>query len=168
MAVLDNASLTIEDSKPRYAGFWIRLCAQFIDGLILGFAGLIIGLVFGLGLAGMEEQLRWIGILLLVIVALCIGWLYSAGFESSSHMGTPGKMVCGIKVIDAEGNRISFLRASIRFVFKSAIISVLRLVHECFACMGFIYLFTDVSVIAINENKQSIHDMIVGTLVVYK
>ena len=144
------------------------MCAQIIDGIILSFAGIIVGVAFGLVIAGMDAQLRWIGFFLLIIVALCIGWLYNAGFESSSHMGTPGKMVCGIKVTDAEGNRIGFLRASIRFVFKSAIVSVLRLVHECFACIGFIYLLADASAIAVNENKQSIHDTVVGTLVVYK
>lgn len=160
--------LHLEALPPRYAGFWIRLCAQFIDGIILGVTGIVLGMAFAFILVGMTPPQQSIGLLLLMVVALCIGWLYCAGFESSRHMGTPGKIVCGIKVTDGEGRRIGFGTATLRYLLKNGIIAVLRMVNEYLACIGFIYIFADAFVIVTNDKKQSLHDLFAGTVVVYR
>jgi uncharacterized RDD family membrane protein YckC len=55
---------------------------------------------------------------LTLLVAVGFGWLYGAGFESSPSQATIGKRWVGIKVTDAEGERIGFLRATARYGAK--------------------------------------------------
>ena len=47
-------------------------------------------------------------------VAIC--WLYCAGLESSGAQGTLGQQVLGIRVCDDRLRRISFARATARFL----------------------------------------------------
>ena len=128
-----------------YAGFWRRLVAIVVDGLVVG-----IPLSFILGAAGggiqQSAQSSGHGLIRLVVY-----WLYFALMESSSLQATLGKMLMGIKVTDLNGARISFARATGRYFAKilSAII--------CF--IGYILA-------AFTERKQALHDMIASTLVV--
>ena len=57
------------------------------------------------------RQLAW-------LVAVGFGWLYGAGLECSSSQATIGKRWVGVKVTDAQGERISFLRATGRYAAK--------------------------------------------------
>jgi len=52
------------------------------------------------------------------LVAIGFGWFYVAGLESSPSQATVGKRWMGIKVTDAHGERISFLRATGRYAAK--------------------------------------------------
>ncbi|MBI3585341.1 MAG: RDD family protein [Nitrospinae bacterium] len=79
--------------------------------------------------------------------------IYHAVMESSNIQGTLGKMAIKIKVTDINGNRLSFIKASLRAFGK--IISIFTL------GIGFLpILFT--------KNRQALHDIIAGTLVVNK
>ena len=73
--------------------------------------------------------------------------------ESSPTQGTLGKMALGIKVTDLEGDKIDFGRATRRHFAK--IISALILY------IGFI-------MVAFTQEKQGLHDMMAGCLVVTK
>lgn len=55
---------------------------------------------------------------LLWLVGVGFGWLYEAGLECSPSQATVGKRWMGIKVTDAHGERISFLRATGRYAAK--------------------------------------------------
>ncbi len=121
-----------------YGGFWIRVVAAIIDGVILGVIQFILNQFF-------DDFAVRNGFNAL------LGWLYYAGMESSSNQATLGKMALGLRVTDLEGNRISFLRATGRYLAK--IISALILM------IGFI-------MVAFTEKKQGLHDMIAGTLVI--
>jgi uncharacterized RDD family membrane protein YckC len=81
------------------------------------------------------------------------GWLYYALMESSRFQGTLGKMAVQIKVTDLEGNRISFGRATGRYFGK--IVSGLTLL------VGYI-------MVAFTRQKQGLHDIMAGCLVVRK
>jgi uncharacterized RDD family membrane protein YckC len=85
------------------------------------------------------------------LVALVATWLYFALMESSPRGATVGKMVMGLRVVDEQGNRLSFLRATGRFFAKyiSAIILMI----------GFLMA-------AFTDRKRALHDIIAGTLVV--
>jgi len=66
------------------------------------------------------------------IVILVFGWMYFALFEASSWMATPGKILFGLVVVDARGDRISFWNASLRHAgkfcaFAPMIVSILLL-----------------------------------------
>jgi len=136
-----------------YAGFWKRLAAFCIDISILIVTGICL-LLLAVFIAPRDK----FAILTVMWLALCLSnvvipWLYFAGFESSSFQATPGKMAVGIKVTDADGNRIAVDRASRRFWGK--ILSVL-------------IIFVGYLMAAFTRKKQGLHDIIAGCLVVNK
>jgi len=55
---------------------------------------------------------------LVLLVANGFAWLYAAGLESSPWQGTIGKQMMGLIVTDAEGRRLSLLRATGRHAAK--------------------------------------------------
>ncbi len=147
-----------------YAGFWLRFLAYMIDSIVMSivlFMVLIpIAIVFGvaaaatdgdlnLSLEGLEAPLMG----LYYAGTISMQWLYEALLTASSRQGTLGKMALGLIVTDLEGNRISFGRATGRFFSK--------LVSGLILMIGFFMQpFTN--------NKQALHDMMAGTLVVHK
>jgi uncharacterized RDD family membrane protein YckC len=140
-----------------YGGFWIRVVAAIIDGVLLRVVVAPVGMIFGgLGLAGgMMGGVPHIGLGLLgggvtFVLVLFGSWLYEAAMESSSYQATLGKMIFGMKVTDLNGNRISFGRATGRHFAKW--ISTLIL------CIGYI-------MVGFTERKQGLHDLLAGTLV---
>ncbi|MBX9604226.1 MAG: RDD family protein [Bryobacteraceae bacterium] len=160
-----------QSEQYRYAGFWIRFVAQFVDGLIIGIAGSIIAVplifaaIFGTGLGAVlqagngndlppEAVLPFVGFIFLFVVAVLAGqWFYFAYFESSESQATPGKKILGLKVIDVDGRRISFGRASGRFFGK--------LLSGALFNAGYIMA-------AFTARKQALHDMLASTLVIYR
>ncbi|MGA2358261.1 MAG: RDD family protein [Terriglobales bacterium] len=140
-----------------YGGFWIRVVAAIIDGIILRVVVAPFGMIFGaLGLAGgMMPGIPHIGFRLLgrgvTFILLIFGsWLYEAFMESSSYQATLGKMIFGMKVTDLNGNRISFERATGRHFAKWLSAMIL--------CIGYI-------MVGFTERKQGLHDLLAGTLV---
>ncbi|HEV3272633.1 MAG TPA: RDD family protein [Candidatus Methylacidiphilales bacterium] len=77
------------------------------------------------------RQLFW-------MVLVGFGWLYVAGFESSPSQATVGKRWMGIKVADAQGMRMSFLRATGRYAAKylSALPCFLGFIMALFSSRG--------------------------------
>lgn len=135
-----------------YAGFWKRVVAAILDGILLfGMSCLLVAPVMGFAIGvGMDPTaLEGLANLISIVVA----WLYSAGFESSRYQATPGKMALGIVVTDLEGYRIGFGRATGRHF--AMILSALILL------IGFL-------MVAFTERKQGLHDIIAGCLVVNK
>ena len=55
---------------------------------------------------------------LLLLVAIGLGWVYGAGLECSHWQATMGKRWVGIKVTDAQGERLGFLQATGRHFGK--------------------------------------------------
>jgi uncharacterized RDD family membrane protein YckC len=140
-----------------YGGFWIRVVAAIIDGILLRVVVAPVSMIFGgLGLAGgMMSGIPHTGFGLLghgiTIVCLLFGsWLYEAFMESSSYQATLGKMIFGMKVTDLNGSRISFGRATGRHFAK------------WFSAM---ILFIGYIMVGFTERKQGLHDLLAGTLV---
>ncbi len=88
-----------------------------------------------------------------LIINLILNWLYFTGLESSRLKATFGKLLLGLKVVDLQDNKISFMKANIRYWSK--IISILMLM------IGFI-------MIAFTSKKQGSHDMLAKTIVLKK
>lgn len=80
-----------------------------------------------------------------------IQWLYYAIMESSPCQATLGKMAIGAKVVDQNGNRLSFARATGREWSK--FLSSLILLFGYF-------------MVGWDDRKQGLHDKIAGTFVV--
>jgi len=132
-----------------YAGFWKRLFAFVIDWLLIGLMIAVLGvLVSGsLEFSNMVTQTEGI----LELAGIILPWLYYAGMESSEHQATLGKLALNIKVTDMAGQRIGFLRATVRH-FSKILSGMLFLI-------GYI-------MIAFSVRKQGLHDLIAGCLMV--
>lgn len=147
-----------------YAGFWLRFVAYVIDNILLF---VVVGIplnVLQIVVAGMAQPavapgqpaappnpvvLAVMGISIVVSIVASVA--YYAGMESSKYQGTLGKMAFGLKVVDVNGRRISFARATGRFFGK--------ILSGLICYIGFIMA-------AFTEKKQALHDMIASTLVV--
>lgn len=136
-----------------YAGFWKRLCAAWVDSFIWMVGMYAVGSVLGVIMGGSRAELLASHAGILNILSIILGWIYAAGMESSSLQGTLGKMALGIKVTDLEGDRIGFGRATGRHFGK--LISALILM------IGFL-------MVPFTKQKQGLHDMMAGCLVVKK
>lgn len=146
-----------------YGGFWRRVLAVIIDALVLFIPLALIQSVVAPGSmdAGMHGGsmskgygvhygvgaywIWWSG------VELIAAWLYWAGLHSSVYQATVGKMALELCVTDLQGRRISFLRATGRYLatFLSALVFMIG------------YLM-----VAFHPRKQGLHDLIAGTLVI--
>lgn len=88
------------------------------------------------------------------LVVVFVGpWLYEALMESSRYEGTLGKRAVGIRVVGLDGRQISFGRATGRHFGK--ILSAFTL-EIGFLMAGF------------TKQKQALHDMVAGTLVIHR
>ncbi|MBN2411529.1 RDD family protein [candidate division KSB1 bacterium] len=77
-------------------------------------------------------------------------WCYFAGLESGPLQATFGKMATGLYVTDKNGDRLSFARASGRFFGK---------------CISNIFQLVFYGLAGWTSNKQALHDMMAGCLV---
>lgn len=142
-----------------YAGFWKRFIAYLIDYVLLTVVIYLLALIIGATAGGAAEDTDGAGITgmasvfsgFFMMLFILLPWLYYSLMESSEKQATLGKMALGIKVVDYNGGRISFLRATGRY-FAKILSGMLLLIGYIIA--GF------------TAKKQALHDMIASTLVV--
>jgi len=136
-----------------YAGFWLRVCAAVIDGIIVSLGQLPIQ--FALGVSAFQHHHGGAPIAQLFnnLSSILIYWLYESLQESSKYQATLGKRVMNIVVTDELGQPLNFARATGRHFgkFLSAMICMVG-----YMMAGW------------TEKKQALHDMIAHTLVVKK
>ena len=138
-----------------YAGFWIRVAAAIIDGVILWLVQMAIQLAtFGIFAASPVDPDSSASSMIVATISqllqLAVGISYETFFVGK-FAATPGKMACGIKVIVSDGSRVSYLRAFGRYFAK--MLSSLTL------CIGYL-------MIAFDSEKRGLHDYICNTRVV--
>jgi len=151
----------VQSGNVEYAGFGIRLLAWLIDFLVLLFLSFIIGLISGFFIAFLLIYVSIISADSSIVTSLSnfisgfigfsVNLLYFTLFWSSKFQGTPGKILLGLKIVDANGNKISYSTALIRYI--STIISSLLL--------GIGYLL-----IIFDGKKQALHDKFASTYVI--
>jgi uncharacterized RDD family membrane protein YckC len=135
-----------------YAGFWIRFGAWFIDAIILGIAEAII--TFPLSFMGIFSSDQAAAFAIIQLVSMILNFIIPAVYESwfvGKYAATPGKMACKLKVVMAEGGRVSFARAIGRHFAKYINIFTLGI--------GYIMAGFD-------EQKRTLHDRICDTRVI--
>ena len=130
-----------------YAGFWRRVVAVLLDGLILAIVEVPITLL----LVGADAYAEPTRMRPTSGLFTAIGWLYYSLMESSPRQATIGKMALGIVVTDLDGRRISFGRATGRYFAKFLSLLILGI--------GFL-------MVAFTDRKQGLHDILAKTLVV--
>jgi uncharacterized RDD family membrane protein YckC len=126
-----------------YAGFWRRVGATMVDSLIYS---VLLALIFGPGYvdssALSSEGIVSNGIALILTIVL---WI--------RYMGTPGKLLLGCQVVDADsGEPITVKQAIIRYLGYFVSIFTLGI--------GFLWVAWD-------KRKQGFHDKMANTVVLY-
>jgi uncharacterized RDD family membrane protein YckC len=135
-----------------YAGFWIRVGAWFIDYIIIAIASAIIyvPLTF-MGVSSFDEPAAFAIIQLIsTVFNFIIPAIYDSWFVGK-FAATPGKMACKLKVVMAEGDRVSYARAIGRHFAKY--------ISGLILCIGYI-------MIGFDEQKRALHDRICDTRVI--
>lgn len=133
------------------AGFWIRVVASMIDGLILGAVQFVIGLVLGFagGAAGGSDGLAIFAITWLCSVVVSVTYyVFFTGYNGQ----TPGKMALRIQVIRTDGSPMTYGKAFLREIPCKFISGIL---------LGIGYLM-----VAFDQQKQGLHDRMAGTYVI--
>jgi uncharacterized RDD family membrane protein YckC len=146
-----NTPTTLPQAKDEYGGFWIRFAATAVDTVVLLIPMRLVSFLYRLATPPTNELEKMIIDLLDSGMALTIWWVYTAVLLSSSWQATVGKKVCGLRVVDYEGRRVTFGRATGRY-FASFLSSL---------TLGFGFFM-----IAWTRRRQSLHDFVASTLVV--
>lgn len=140
-----------------YASWLSRVGAAIVDGIVTNIlayaAGAVVGIVMSVSLQDefADPNVQFFGMIAGSLAGFAVSWIYFATFHSSGWQATLGKRASGIFVTDLEGRRISFGRASWRFILTSLL--------PMFT-LGIDYLTP-----LFTERKQCLHDMIAGTIV---
>jgi uncharacterized RDD family membrane protein YckC len=151
------------------AAFWKRVVAFVIDlAIVVALFSLLIYAVnsllalpveyasiletgFPLKITPYIEEHFFEIVILYSLIKLTVVFPYFTLLESSRLQATLGKLLCGMKVNDLSGHRISFLRATGRFFGKILSGQILLI--------GYLMA-------AFTKRKQSLHDLLAGTVVV--
>jgi len=135
-----SPALTIASAV--YAGFWRRFIAVLIDGFFTGILDVIFGFLTGNDM------------IVSISVSTVIGIIYTAVFDSSELMGTPGKAMLGIAIAkETDQSRISFQTAILRFLCKY---------------LSSVFLLVGYLIQPFTEKRQTFHDIVTNTVVIRK
>ena len=141
----------------RYAGFFIRLLALFLDGLILGTLStailVVVATVFAPQLRMQSPEHINIKLIALFDLGLVLVQMLYIVFFLGRFGATPGKMICGLKVVTTDDSRLTYRRATARYFAQ--ILSGMAL------CIGYLMVFFD-------REKRALHDHLCGTRVIRK
>ena len=138
-----------------YGGFWIRVVAKIIDGLIQGVFAVILFLAFlpFLNFASTESNPGEV----IAVVALQGGSILFALAYSTFFLGkygaTPGKMAVGLKVVTSQDEPIDYKRAVARYFAE--------ILSGLICYIGYI-------MVAFDEERRALHDRLCDTRVIYK
>ncbi|HQH26646.1 MAG TPA: RDD family protein [Oligoflexia bacterium] len=165
-AVKPGSGLAAREGQEKYAGFWLRLCAFVVDGVILqtiytalAYAALAAGAYVPLNIFGISDSIASrllavvVSLLVFLLIALLVCIFYSIVLEASRLHATLGKLVLGLEVVRESGEHVSFWHAVGRNAAK--LVSVLPF------SLGFVMA-------AFTARKQALHDKIARTLVVVR
>lgn len=162
--------MTEEVQQNWIANFWRRVGALFIDTLILGLVGFLLGLVFE---STFVEIGGWGRLTGFVIALAYFGLMNSKLFNGQ----TIGKRLLNIRVVDANNQTIPLVKSVLRYIIlaapfflngtqftNEALLSYLMyplsmIIFGGLFCNIYLYIFNRIT-------RQSLHDLAVGTLVV--
>lgn len=131
------------DGKIEYAGFWRRLTAALIDSVLFI---VMLAIVLGPGYANARFlSFEWVIQNFLCMVITVALWV--------RYTGTPGKLLMGCQVMDAQSGRpVTVRQAILRYL--GYYVSALAL------GLGFFWIMWD-------KHKQGFHDKIAKTVVLH-
>lgn len=152
-----------------YGGFWIRFAARILDSFILGIPAGILFLVFLMPafIRATTDQSRppdptsfmfgFLGIFVVFFLATAAYEILMLKYRA----GTLGKMICGLKVVRADGRSLTWGVCVGRFCMWNLVISGLPYINTVLMLVSCIMTGTD-------EEKRGLHDRVCDTRVIYK
>jgi uncharacterized RDD family membrane protein YckC len=189
-----------------YAGFFRRWAAAMVDDFFLYW--LVLGFVFFcaqadvlvmhffpriLGVDFSRQMFDTANIILIipeVVLSILLCWLYCAGLESSAMEATPGKRLLRMRVLDIDGQRLTFWKSTQKALIPAMLVLVAIVTWgivfgaTSFIKAPFAMLFTCVAVVAgilavaaffaaccgnlffVNKRNQTLHDLLSKRVVV--
>jgi uncharacterized RDD family membrane protein YckC len=139
----------LDETKWEYVGFWVRVAASVIDTVLalVVITPIAILLLGRDGALGLKADLSPAGVLVnYVLPAVAIVWFWVA------RQATPGKMVFGARIVDADTGGPLSVRQSLG-----------RYLGYYVSIFGF---FLGFAWVAFDARKQGWHDKLAGTVVV--
>jgi uncharacterized RDD family membrane protein YckC len=149
----------------RYAGFWVRFGARFIDGLVLTVPILILAALFIPNLIRASKSqapnpalagftLSMFAVFFLVGICYEVAMLRYRG-------ATLGKMACGLKVIRSDGRSLGWGVSIGRFFMWNVVTSGIPY-------LNIILMLVSSIMMGVDGEKRGLHDRVCDTRVVYK
>jgi len=138
-----------------FAGFWIRGLAAFIDAALFYSVSTAITMASGatfLQALGFSQTDWTTRDSVLLAVDMILGTIYDMVLVAK-YGGTVGKLICRLRVVTAEGQRLSYRRALGRSL--AGWVSLLP------CGLGFVFA-------AFDKEKHALHDLICNTRVIWK
>jgi uncharacterized RDD family membrane protein YckC len=145
----------------RYAGFWVRLFATFVDSIAVAFICLVAMIPFSLVVQGAmrgraepsESVVLVVGLtFFMMFMMFAIPTLYES-LLTGRYGATWGKMLCGLRVVRPDGARITYGRSFVRYFAK---------------CISYLTFYIGFIIAAFDGQKRALHDHICSTRVVRK
>ncbi len=135
----------------KYAGFWVRFCAFFIDNIVIMILGLIFGFVIGFlfAVSGIDRNVI---VPLSQLFGILLSWGYFI-YMTYNYEATFGKRAFGLRVVPTDGEQLDLGQVVLRE-------TVGRIVSTIIFCIGYF-------MIGFDAKKQGIHDKIGKTAVIY-
>jgi uncharacterized RDD family membrane protein YckC len=166
--------------KKIHGSLLLRVLAYVVDHFVASFAGLLVmgvllrglisaglygtaSLIFpNLGPGPVDTVTLWASYSFLdklrVMTALIAlpRWVYMTAFQGSPLQATPGKMLLGLKVVNALGLPVGYKTAALRSLVRGLLFVL------TFGLSGIVNLV----LIQVRPKRQAIHDLVVGSEVV--
>ena len=150
-----------------YGGFWIRVGARMIDGLVLGVPLLVLFFLLMPNAFKAQGEISNPFIAAFAtfnITYLLVSLLISGCYEVMLlryRGGTVGKMACGLKVVRADGSDLSWGVCFGRYFMWNVLSRSIPILNFVLVLVSSIMAGTD-------AEKRALHDRVCDTRVVYK
>ena len=158
---------TAEPSAGRYvlAGWWSRVAATLIDGIVIAIGALLVMFVFGsafsVGFFGGDDSGAGaiaVGLLIGIVSTSIIALLYAPLFMARTDGRTLGRMAVGNRVVRAKGQPMTFGVAVVReVVVKTLLFGIIGSLTIGIASL------VDVLWPLWDEENRALHDFVVDT-----
>jgi uncharacterized RDD family membrane protein YckC len=178
------------DAELKYAGFWRRFGAFWLDALIL--------LPLSFLTLWFDGRYRLFQ-LYYVVPGFIIAVLYSV-YLVKQYGGTPGKIIAGLRIVKVDGSPIGYREAILRFLPEfllaeatslALILATLQVGDSEYTSLGFmkrsvllvslapawykpvqylqtVWVWSEFIVLLTNKKRRAIHDFIAGTVVIVR
>jgi uncharacterized RDD family membrane protein YckC len=149
-----EAEAVSEAPTRRLAGWWQRVAAQILDGILLALPLIVIAVIVAASGPGEDDDAAWGALAIVYLLSLLLPFIYFTVMHAGARGATFGKRAMGIKVVREDGGQLGYGKAFGRYG-----IVVVFWIFVLPALLDYLWPLWD-------DKNQALHDKVVGTLVV--